>query len=94
MTRLIAEIKDFRLKADAAGAEVAYQFRIANSEDFMALMNDFKRSIPASERAPDTGKNWLWTVKATPANYAALSRLFDNFAACYEADKAQLRLFP
>ena len=50
MTRLFAEIKDFKLIWH--GDEVAaYQFRFAECEDFADAMTRFK-AIPLNERTP------------------------------------------
>jgi hypothetical protein len=87
VTRLIAELKDFQLVEKEDGSDMCYRFRLGSCEDFADTMTRFKRAIDLNE------KSWLWEVKASAKNFAALDKLFDNFSQCYDIAKSQLKMF-
>ena len=93
MTHLEAELKDFELVKDAEGKDRYYRFRFGRCEDFVDAMETFKATIWYGERRPQPDQAWLWEVDATPENRQALSKLFDNFEASWEAARSQLRMF-
>jgi hypothetical protein len=93
VTRLIAELKDFQLVEKEDGSDMCYRFRLGSCEDFADTMTRFKRAIDLNERIPDQSKSWLWEVKASAKNFAALDKLFDNFSQCYDIAKSQLKMF-
>jgi len=91
-TRMDADLKDFALRKSGDDV-VGYAFRFGDCESFADTLEQFKETIPLRDRTPEPDKNWLWTVKHTDRNFAAMSDLFDNFIDSYLTASSQLSMF-
>lgn len=93
MTRLEANVKDFRLDKDSEGTITHWRFRFDQCEDFHDALKQFKAKIHKNDRKPYPDRYWEWRVYANQANYVHLCEIFDNFQECESGARNQIEMF-
>ena len=81
------------LLVDFEGDDEEYTFALKGyGDEFWDALDALKKAIPGRQRTYDPDDH-LWTVKATPENEEALSRIFTNGKSCILTVKSQMMLF-